>query len=95
MEYCGEVCTPAEFEERKKDYVVEKRRHYYFMSLKTDEVCLFGLMMVFCVTDGVCANVKGILCFLLSHLRSWMPPGKGISRGTSITAATPTVRLKR
>ena len=40
MEYCGEVCTPAEFEQRKKDYVVEKRRHYYFMSLKTDEVCV-------------------------------------------------------
>ena len=39
MEYCGEVCTPAEFEQRKKEYVVEKRRHYYFMSLKTDEVC--------------------------------------------------------
>lgn len=67
MEYCGEVCTPAEFEERKKDYVVEKRRHYYFMSLKTDEVCLFGLMMVFCVTDGVCANVKGI-CAFSSHI---------------------------
>ena len=38
MEYCGEVCTPAEFEQRKKDYVLEKRRHYYFMSLKTDQV---------------------------------------------------------
>ena len=38
MEYCGEVCTSAEFEQRKKEYVMEKRRHYYFMSLKTDEV---------------------------------------------------------
>ena len=38
MEYCGEVCTPADFEQRKLDYVQEKRRHYYFMSLKTDEV---------------------------------------------------------
>ena len=38
MEYCGEVCSLAEFEERKKVYSMEKRRHYYFMSLKADDV---------------------------------------------------------
>ena len=38
MEYCGEVISPVEFEERKKLYTVEKRRHYYFMSLRSDEV---------------------------------------------------------
>ncbi len=38
MEYCGEVCTIADFERRKKVYSQEKRRHYYFMSLRTDEV---------------------------------------------------------
>jgi len=38
MEYCGEVCTSGDFELRKKEYVKDKRRHYYFMSLKTDEV---------------------------------------------------------
>ena len=38
MEYCGEVCTIADFECRKSEYSKEKRRHYYFMSLKTDEV---------------------------------------------------------
>ena len=38
MEYCGEVCTPGDFELRKKEYVKDKRRHYYFMSLKTDQV---------------------------------------------------------
>ena len=37
MEYCGEVCTPEEFEIRRKNYELDKRRHYYFMSLKTDE----------------------------------------------------------
>ena len=40
MEYCGEICTPEEFECRRKDYEKDKRRHYYFMSLKTDEVCM-------------------------------------------------------
>ena len=39
MEYCGEVITPVQFEERKKEYTAEKRRHYYFMSLRSDEVC--------------------------------------------------------
>ena len=57
MEYCGEVCTPADFEQRKKDYVKEKRRHYYFMSLKTDQVeqehplhtCyIVGKLLVYC-----------------------------------------------
>lgn len=38
MEYCGEVCTPEEFELRRKTYEQNKRRHYYFMSLKTNEV---------------------------------------------------------
>ena len=38
MEYCGEVISPVEFEERKKQYTIEKRRHYYFMSLRSDEV---------------------------------------------------------
>ncbi len=38
MEYCGEVCTSTDFEARKVEYVKEKRRHYYFMSLKADEV---------------------------------------------------------
>lgn len=38
MEYCGEVCTTSDFEQRKLEYSKEKRRHYYFMSLKTDEV---------------------------------------------------------
>ena len=38
MEYCGEVCTLTDFEARKVEYVRDKRRHYYFMSLRTDEV---------------------------------------------------------
>ena len=38
MEYCGEVCTHTDFEARKLEYMKDKRRHYYFMSLTTDEV---------------------------------------------------------
>ena len=38
MEYCGEVCTAEEFVRRKKEYHKDNRRHYYFMSLKSDEV---------------------------------------------------------
>ena len=38
MEYCGEVCTHKDFEARKLEYMKDKRRHYYFMSLTTDEV---------------------------------------------------------
>jgi histone-lysine N-methyltransferase SETD2 len=44
MEYCGEVISPVEFEERKKQYTIEKRRHYYFMSLRSDEVHLQCLL---------------------------------------------------
>ncbi|XP_019853842.1 PREDICTED: histone-lysine N-methyltransferase SETD2-like isoform X2 [Amphimedon queenslandica] len=38
MEYCGEVCSLEEFERRRNIYEKESRRHYYFMSLKTDEI---------------------------------------------------------
>ena len=38
MEYCGEVLTAEEFEDRKREYSKQKRRHYYFMSLRNDEV---------------------------------------------------------
>ena len=41
MEYCGEVCTTEEFVKRKREYHKERRRHYYFMSLKSDEVSHF------------------------------------------------------
>ena len=40
MEYCGEVCTHEEFAQRKVNYQRTGRRHYYFMSLKSDEVCM-------------------------------------------------------
>ena len=47
MEYCGEVCTPSDFEERKVQYVKDKRRHYYFMSLTNDEVRLLVYYLIY------------------------------------------------
>ena len=62
MEYCGEVITPDQFEERKKQYTNEKRRHYYFMSLRSDEVhvqcrmhAISGLPSTFC---RLCRSVE-------------------------------------
>ena len=41
MEYIGEVITNSEFIRRTKVYEAEGLSHYYFMTLKTDEVSLF------------------------------------------------------
>ena len=60
MEYCGEVISPLEFEERKKLYTLEKRRHYYFMSLRSDEVCSLCIEHLFLLTVGW--TRKGAYC---------------------------------
>jgi hypothetical protein len=38
MEYIGEVITNHEFVRRTKEYEAAGLEHYYFMTLKTDEV---------------------------------------------------------
>ena len=38
MEYSGEVMGYEEFEKRVETYDKENRRHYYFMTLRADEV---------------------------------------------------------
>lgn len=38
MEYIGEVITNTEFIRRTRAYEMEGLQHYYFMTLKTDEV---------------------------------------------------------
>lgn len=38
MEYIGEVITNNEFIRRTKEYESGGLKHYYFMTLKTDEV---------------------------------------------------------
>jgi hypothetical protein len=38
MEYCGEVLTTALFHKRTVEYSKTKAKHFYFMSLKSNEV---------------------------------------------------------
>lgn len=38
MEYCGEVMNYKDFQERAERYDRENRRHYYFMTLRADEL---------------------------------------------------------
>lgn len=41
MEYIGEVIPQTEFIRRTREYDTEGFKHYYFMTLKNDEVCAF------------------------------------------------------
>jgi hypothetical protein len=38
MEYCGEVMNYRDFQNRAEQYDRQKRTHYYFMTLRADEV---------------------------------------------------------
>ena len=49
MEYCGEVLSYKDFQERAERYDRENRRHYYFMTLRADEVMIFHFEQ-FCYT---------------------------------------------
>lgn len=40
MEYIGEVIPQTEFIRRTREYDAEGFKHYYFMTLKNDEVSL-------------------------------------------------------
>lgn len=46
MEYCGEVMNYKDFQERAERYDRENRRHYYFMTLRADEVNFKTLLCV-------------------------------------------------
>ena len=47
MEYCGEVMNYKDFQERAERYDRENRRHYYFMTLRADEVNCKTLLNAF------------------------------------------------
>lgn len=48
LEYCGEVLDHKEFKTRVKEYARNKNIHYYFMSLKNNEV-RNSLLLYFCM----------------------------------------------
>ncbi|KAI8967227.1 hypothetical protein BDF20DRAFT_840312 [Mycotypha africana] len=53
MEYIGEVITNSEFIKRTKEYEADGLKHYYFMTLKTDEI--------------IDATKKGCLARFINH----------------------------
>ena len=55
MEYCGEVMDYKDFQERAERYDKENRRHYYFMTLRADEViigCFYKILGSFSNDDS-------------------------------------------
>ena len=66
MEYCGEVISPVQFEERKKQYTNEKRRHYYFMSLRSDEVHL-SVVVLLCVHGEQLCLINVHVCIMCTY----------------------------
>lgn len=64
MEYIGEVIPNHEFIRRTKEYEAAGLKHYYFMTLKTDEVRFF-----FFFTDRRVRNVNLISDRLLMQLK--------------------------
>ena len=67
MEYCGEVMNYRDFQDRAERYDRENRTHYYFMTLRADEVHVKGITLG--ITQG-------------NHLRespNWLP--KWITQG--------------
>ena len=55
MEYCGEVMDYRDFQERAERYDKENRRHYYFMTLRADEViigCFYKILRSFSNDDS-------------------------------------------
>lgn len=46
MEYCGEVMDYRDFQDRAEQYDRENRRHYYFMTLRADEVQYSKLLVL-------------------------------------------------
>lgn len=53
MEYIGEVIPNVEFVKRTKDYEAEGLEHFYFMTLKSDEVTLAFRLIHRTVCHGV------------------------------------------
>lgn len=74
MEYCGEVMDYKDFQERAERYDKENRRHYYFMTLRADEViigCFYKILGSFS-SDGNEGAKKAIGLVLCHHCMTMM-----------------------
>ena len=65
MEYCGEVMNYKDFQERAERYDRENRRHYYFMTLRADEVNCKTLLNSFESQEN-CFSFYQFLCLSCS-----------------------------
>ena len=71
MEYCGEVMDYKDFQERAERYDKENRRHYYFMTLRADEViigCFYKILGSFSNDDNDSnEDIKKAIGLVLCH----------------------------
>lgn len=71
LEYCGEVLDHKEFKTRVKEYARNKNIHYYFMSLKNNEVSeKLAQFMIFITVSSRRSDSNYLLC--LFPIRSLM-----------------------
>ena len=70
MEYCGEVMNYKDFQERAERYDRENRRHYYFMTLRADEVRSGNLNIFFLSRDNNSTAVMSAGKFF-GHLKAF------------------------
>lgn len=68
LEYCGEVLDHKEFKTRVKEYARNKNIHYYFMSLKNNEVSGDQMLLNVDFSIYFCsfAAANCTLCFVTS-----------------------------
>uniref|UniRef100_A0A8C6SV63 [histone H3]-lysine(36) N-trimethyltransferase n=1 Tax=Neogobius melanostomus TaxID=47308 RepID=A0A8C6SV63_9GOBI len=87
LEYCGEVLDHKEFKARVKDYARMKNIHYYFMSLKNNEI-------IDATLKGNCSRFMNHSCEPNCETQKWTVNGqlrvgffttKGVTAGTELT----------
>ncbi|XP_022064034.2 histone-lysine N-methyltransferase SETD2 isoform X2 [Acanthochromis polyacanthus] len=87
LEYCGEVLDHKEFKTRVKEYARNKNIHYYFMSLKNNEI-------IDATLKGNCSRFMNHSCEPNCETQKWTVNGqlrvgffttKAVTAGTELT----------
>nr|XP_046254357.1 histone-lysine N-methyltransferase SETD2 isoform X2 [Scatophagus argus] len=87
LEYCGEVLDHKEFKTRVKEYARNKNIHYYFMSLRNNEI-------IDATLKGNCSRFMNHSCEPNCETQKWTVNGqlrvgffttKAVSAGTELT----------